>query len=110
VNTAVTQMDQVTQGNAASAEECAAAAEELSSQAEQLSGVVGELVALVGGAAAAGRQGGASSASVSQRPKAHASSKAKPKTPVRVGPPKGNAAAAIPFDEDGGFGEFSKAA
>jgi len=33
VNAAVGQMDKVTQGNAASAEECAAAAEELNSQA-----------------------------------------------------------------------------
>ena len=50
VNTAVSQMDKVTQSNAASAEESAAASEELSAQAEQVSGVVRELVALVNGA------------------------------------------------------------
>jgi len=48
VNTAVSQMDKVTQSNAASAEESASAAEELSSQSVQLSEMVGELVALVG--------------------------------------------------------------
>ena len=49
VNTAVQQMDKVTQSNAANAEESASASEELSSQAEQLNAVVGELIALVGG-------------------------------------------------------------
>jgi methyl-accepting chemotaxis protein len=49
VNTAMAQMDKVTQSSAANAEESASASEELSSQAEQLRGVVGELVALVGG-------------------------------------------------------------
>ena len=52
VNTAVTQMDQVTQTNAANAEESAAASEELSAQAEQLQGMIVELQTLVGGAAA----------------------------------------------------------
>jgi len=50
VNTAVSEMDKVTQSNAASAEESAAAAEQLSSQSVQLREVVEELVALVGGA------------------------------------------------------------
>ena len=50
VNTAVAQMDKVTQSNAASAEECASASEELSAQAESLKGIVGDLVALVTGA------------------------------------------------------------
>lgn len=48
VNTAVSQMDKVTQSNAASAEESAAASEELSGQAVHLSEMVGELSALVG--------------------------------------------------------------
>jgi methyl-accepting chemotaxis protein len=56
VNTAVSQMDKVTQSNAAGAEESAAASEELSSQAEQLKGVVGELLVLVGGAGARSAQ------------------------------------------------------
>ncbi len=53
VNTAVAQMDKVTQQNAANAEECASAAEELSAQADSMNEVVGELVALVGGSSGA---------------------------------------------------------
>jgi methyl-accepting chemotaxis protein len=49
VNLAVGQMDKVTQGNAASAEESAAAAQELNAQAEVMKQVVGELLQLVGG-------------------------------------------------------------
>jgi methyl-accepting chemotaxis protein len=48
INTAVGQMDKVTQSNAASAEESAAAAEELNAQAETLKSAVAELAALVG--------------------------------------------------------------
>ena len=43
INTAVTQMDQVTQSNAANAEESASASEEFSAQAEELKGMVVEL-------------------------------------------------------------------
>ncbi|HEV8038619.1 MAG TPA: methyl-accepting chemotaxis protein [Bryobacteraceae bacterium] len=46
---AVAQMDQVTQGTAASAQESASASEELSAQAQALNHIVGELRALVGG-------------------------------------------------------------
>ncbi len=53
ISTAVGQMDQVTQTNAANAEESASAAEELSSQAEELTNMVGQLQALVGGAGTA---------------------------------------------------------
>ncbi|HTH47954.1 MAG TPA: methyl-accepting chemotaxis protein [Candidatus Limnocylindria bacterium] len=49
VNTAVIQMDKVTQGNAASAEESASASEELSGQAETLRGAVAKLQQMVGG-------------------------------------------------------------
>jgi len=49
VNTAVAQMDKVTQQSAAGAEESASAAEELSSQAQMLKGMVAELVAMVRG-------------------------------------------------------------
>jgi methyl-accepting chemotaxis protein len=49
VNTAVTQMDKVTQSNAAAAEESASASEELSSQAMELNGVVSILTQLVTG-------------------------------------------------------------
>ncbi len=49
VNTAVGQMDKVTQSNAANAEESASAAEELNAQAEALKDAVHQLQALVGG-------------------------------------------------------------
>jgi methyl-accepting chemotaxis protein len=49
VNTAVAQMDKVTQQNAANAEESASASEELSTQAESMNEVVNELASLVGG-------------------------------------------------------------
>jgi len=48
VNGAVAQMDQVTQTNAANAEESASASEELSGQAQNLNAMVEELVAIVG--------------------------------------------------------------
>ncbi len=49
VNTAVAQMDKVTQSNAAGAEESASASEELSAQAENVRAMVNDLVALVRG-------------------------------------------------------------
>ncbi len=49
VNVAVGQMDKVTQGNAASAEESAASAEELNAQAISMKHTVNELAGLVGG-------------------------------------------------------------
>ena len=52
VNTAVSQMDKVTQSNAASAEESASAAEELNAQALTLKGIIADLQKLVGGKAA----------------------------------------------------------
>ena len=52
VNTAVTQMDKVTQQNAANAEESASASEELSAQVEGMNHIVDDLITLVGGRAA----------------------------------------------------------
>jgi methyl-accepting chemotaxis protein len=52
VNIAVTEMDKVTQQNAATAEESAAASEELNAQAEEMKSFVHELSAIVGGNAA----------------------------------------------------------
>ena len=51
VNTAMSQMDKVTQQNAANAEESASASEELNAQASSMQQIVGELVSLVGGSA-----------------------------------------------------------
>ncbi len=48
INSAVAQMDKVTQSNAASAEECASAAEELNTQAGAQTITVGELETLLG--------------------------------------------------------------
>src|SRR5512138_499945 len=50
INTAITQMDHVTQSNSASAEESASAAEALDAQAASLKDMVGRLRQLVGGA------------------------------------------------------------
>jgi len=50
INTAVAELEKVTQGNAASAEETASAAEELNAQSEQVKGVSAELFKVVGGA------------------------------------------------------------
>jgi methyl-accepting chemotaxis protein-like sensor/chemoreceptor-like protein with four helix bundle sensory module len=52
ITQAVSQMDQVTQGNAASAEETSAAAEELSAQAQSLAGIVSQLNGLMYGSVA----------------------------------------------------------
>ena len=49
ITTAMAQMDQVTQSNAANAEESASASEQLSAQAEEMRRTVLELQALVGG-------------------------------------------------------------
>jgi methyl-accepting chemotaxis protein len=49
INTAVSQMDKITQSNASSAEESASASEELSAQARELDVAVNELLRLVGG-------------------------------------------------------------
>jgi len=50
VNKAVTEMDKVTQQNAANAEESASASEEMNAQAQQMGEMVNDLEALVGGA------------------------------------------------------------
>ena len=63
INTAVGQMDSVTQQNAANAEESASASEELSAQAEELNKMVRDLRALVGGAAASNDDAARSTAS-----------------------------------------------
>ena len=49
VNTAVSQMDKVTQQNAAGAEESASASEEMASQAATVKSMVGDLAALISG-------------------------------------------------------------
>jgi methyl-accepting chemotaxis protein len=91
VNSAITQMDQVTQANAANAEESASASEELSSQVHQMNDIVKELSQLVDGGS--GGQALVSSRSASRRPAlAHSS-------PSRGTVPSNQI---IPFDEDMG--------
>jgi methyl-accepting chemotaxis protein len=72
VNTAVGQMDKVTQTTAASAEECASAAEELNAQAQTMQAVVRELMQLVGrkGASAAQTPTAPTGQTTESRPKA----------------------------------------
>ena len=57
VNIAVTQMDKVTQSNAASAEQSASAAEEMTAQAATLTEAAAELLKLVGGKDSTGQAG-----------------------------------------------------
>jgi len=57
VNTAVAQMDKVTQRNAANAEESASASEELSAQAAAMNDIVARIVAIVGGRASHAKRG-----------------------------------------------------
>jgi methyl-accepting chemotaxis protein len=74
INTAVTELDKVTQQNAANAEESASAAEEMSAQAETMKGMVNELVAIVGSAGEAHADGRG----------AHVSTKAAAKAPKKL--------------------------
>lgn len=69
VNTAVAQMDKVTQQNAAGAEESASAAEQLSAQAETVNGMVAELEGLVHGASATQRPGSGMAEQPPRKPK-----------------------------------------
>ncbi|MBK9129045.1 MAG: MCP four helix bundle domain-containing protein [Phycisphaerales bacterium] len=71
INTAVSQMDKVTQQNAAGAEESASAAEQLSAQAQTLKQVVDELTVLVRGAT--GDASASGSSSQGTRPRANRS-------------------------------------
>jgi methyl-accepting chemotaxis protein len=107
VNTAVTQMDKVTQSNAAAAEESASASEELSSQAMELNSVVATLMELVTGANAERTMN-----RIERRPVARAHTPAIAKAPqakASVRPSQ-----VLPLEEKGGskddFSAFSEAA
>jgi methyl-accepting chemotaxis protein len=74
VNTAVSEMDRVTQANAANSEEAASASEELSAQAQDLNDLVQVLVSIVGGSAAdQPQQHSVSKAATAGRVKTHGS-------------------------------------
>ncbi|MCE5264114.1 MAG: methyl-accepting chemotaxis protein [Deltaproteobacteria bacterium] len=109
INTAVAEMDKVTQQTAANAEESASASEEMNAQAMQMRGFVEELMAVVGGSAAA------SSARVGARIPAEEGrgrlqGEARKKTMVKALPgigKKKQPAEVIPFDKDeDGFKDF----
>jgi hypothetical protein len=120
VNIAVSEMDKVTQGNAAASEESAAAAEELSVQAQAMKQAVADLLALVSGAtspvrsASFSRYGGSESPRVHPTPsigngngnghgRGHGPNQPAP-TPVRSSGRSGGKPSEIPMDED--FKEF----
>ena len=86
INTAITQMDQVTQSNSASAEESASAAEELDAQAASLKDMVGKLRELVGGVATVAAHSPASSPAIASRVTVFSS---QPAPRPRPRPPRG---------------------
>ncbi|MDR3457678.1 MAG: methyl-accepting chemotaxis protein [Verrucomicrobiae bacterium] len=105
INTAVGQMDKVTQSNAASAEESAAAAEELNAQAETMKQSVAELLQLVGGqnGTATTRPAGAAQAKAFQaavsKAKRHLSTNGKGHT-YAAPAPAGNRQSEIPMEAE----------
>ncbi len=110
INTAVSQMDQVVQSNAASSEETAAAAEEMSAQAEELDRSVADLQRMVQGyvssASTCGR-GRSSESAAAPPPQQNAVEKLgskimpfkRPDTPA-AGTQEMAPEEAIPFDDD----------
>jgi methyl-accepting chemotaxis protein len=88
INTAVSQMDRVTQSNAANAEESAAAAEELNAQAESMKDAVNQLLRLVDGE---GRQPGTASATAAPV-RGHGVARANVKVQKPTAAAKGNGA------------------
>ena len=97
VNTAVSEMGQVTQQTAASAEESASASEELSAQAEQMQAMVNELMAMV--------DGQRHKATAVEAPKARAKVSIK-KTSRGKGKASKVAEQVIPFDDEEAFSDF----
>ena len=109
ITTAVAQMDQVTQQNAAGAEESASAAEELAAQAQIVKGIVGELVAIVGGAGARGRNA-AATVTPAARPAAQvtsvSSSKATPAATPKASPCRTEHEGFLPVHDGSGLNDF----
>jgi methyl-accepting chemotaxis protein len=106
-------MDQVTQQNAASAEESAAAAEELSSQAETLKDMVGELQQIVGGASASHElvsrpalKGPEKRKALPQAPKMAKAGHQEHKATAGKGPKVLKPEEVIPLDDKDGFKDF----
>lgn len=104
VNLAVAQMDQVTQSNAANAEESAAAGEELSAQAVELQTMVGVLVRLMAGSGD-GEQAPVPVAPAMPRPQPAPRTTARPRAQAHGHATQSAAAEVIPL-EPADFGGF----
>ncbi len=107
VNTAVTEMDKVTQQNAANAEESAGASEELNAQTQEMRNMVGELMAMVGG----GKKGAESSMIESGKKGIHKTITASPKKAAGITMTTNksseiNPNQVIPLDDDDKFADF----
>ena len=98
INSAVGQMDKVTQSNAASAEESAAAAQELNTQAETMREAVGELLSLVDGADAPASVSAARAVSPAMTTNCHAPKKNLPGR--SAAPPVAQRREEIPMNSD----------
>jgi methyl-accepting chemotaxis protein len=111
INTAVTELDKVTQQNAANAEESASASEEMSAQAETMKGMVDELLAIVGRSGKAKKADSRSGRAAPKSEKPHkAIAAAVNKFKAKTGPAKKSAKplaeAVIPLDDDKQFADF----
>jgi hypothetical protein len=96
INNSVSQMDKVTQSNAAGAEQTAAASEQLSAQAAEMASTVRELISMVNGAAK--REPADDAAEV--RPMARAAASARPAPRKPAAKARTAVEAAIPFGDD----------
>ena len=105
VTGAVTQLDKVTQRNAANAEESAAASEELSAQAEEMNNMVQDLVTLVGGSAAQ-EQASINESAGHQVASATPTVQAAPVRALEVQAASRNPEAVIPLGDDEGLARF----
>jgi methyl-accepting chemotaxis protein len=111
VNTAMGEMDKVTQQAAANAEESAAASEELSAQAEQMQGFVQDLIGLVGTAKNGSHKkqiGHKKGRKALPAPEVahHANQKEHKAAGGGKGQPKSKAQDAIPLEDDSDFADF----
>ncbi len=113
INTAVTEIDKVTQQNAANAEESASASEEMSAQAETMKGMVDELQGIVGGSSKVITADEHSVHHVPKSAKLHrtiASAITKSRGKGKTGSAKKSATliaeAVIPLDDDKQFSDF----
>ena len=107
----MTELDKVTQQNAANAEESASAAEEMSAQAETMKGMVDELVAIVGSSGKAQKADSRSGHHAQQSAKPHraifsAGNEFKAKTGSARKSANPVAEAVIPLDDDQRFSNF----